>query len=97
MVNALISLIKSMDVFGMGSEPIAIALAGAATLFMMQKSIKEKDYYDAAIVFGINWGLMMAIGIAGNVAMLAIYWIIVFYLMFFNKKIVEKVSHTISK
>lgn len=97
MTNAIITAMKAINAFGMGSEPIAIVIAAMTALFLTQKSIKERNYADTAIVFGINWGLMMATGIGNNVALLAIYWIIIGYGIFFNKKEAEKVAHTISK
>lgn len=97
MANAIIEVIRNMNVFGMGSEPIAIAIAAAAAIFLCQKEIKERSYNNVAIAFGINWGMMIIITIGANYAMLAIYWIVVFYLMFFNRKEAEKVVHTVSK
>lgn len=95
MANAIIGLMKDMNVFGMGGEPIAIMLAGMMTLFMCQKLIKEKDYAQPAIVFGINWTLMATIGIGGSWQLIAVYYFIVLTGIIFTSRSADKVAHTI--
>lgn len=97
MANPIITTIKGMNVFGMGSEPVAIAIAAAVALFLTQKSIKEREYNDTALVFGINWVLMISAGLAGNVAILGIYWLVVMFTMYFSRKEAQKVAHTVVK
>ena len=96
MSNEIIAVIKGMNVFGMGSEPIAIAIAAFITIFICQKSIKERDYEHAMILFAINWTMMMIIGISGTVYILAVYYFVVLFGVFFTGSPPERVAHTIS-
>lgn len=97
MANEIIGIIKGMNVFGLGSEPIGIAIAVMITLFVCQKEIKERDYQNASIMFAINWTMMMIIGVSGAWHILAVYYFIVLFGLFFTGSPPERVAHTISR
>lgn len=90
-------LIMSMNVFGLGPEPVVLALAGALTVAVNIESIKQRDWLDAALMFNFTWLIFFAAGLATNMAAYAVYTLIVFVGMVMTHKDAERVSHTVTK
>lgn len=62
-------MISSINIFGLGSDPIAIAFAIIMALAICQQEIKEKKYTNALGVFIISYAIMFSTAIASNLGL----------------------------